>query len=430
MSETSTRPSCSALAPDQHSLLRVRETIAAHFPNLWPAVEVGLSTCATLLLKDNANPVALIYVGPASAGKTTIASMFEGAKVKGELLCYRTDNFTTAAFVSHSAKATKKELQKIDLLPRIKDKVLLTPELATIFRGKPDDLAVRFSILTRVLDGQGLTTDSGTHGQRGYTGDCLFAWIGCTTPLSSSVWRVMGQLGSRLFFLVMDAVAEPTLDDLVRAINQPVSYQDSLKACQGAVHSFIDPLFTQQGGVRKVEWNAENNPPEVLEGIAQCASLLAIMRTPDDRQEGKPPQHESPYRANAVLYNLARGRALVYGRTQLSGDDLPMIAQVTLSSMPAERRAALVAMAGSNGEPLTVQQVKDATGKSPHTVEDLMKELEWLGIMKFEKESTGKASHLSARPEWAWAVSGDFAALLLEASTWQKSGGESLVAMD
>ncbi len=32
MSETSTRPSCSALAPEQDSLLRVRQTIAAHFP--------------------------------------------------------------------------------------------------------------------------------------------------------------------------------------------------------------------------------------------------------------------------------------------------------------------------------------------------------------------------------------------------------------
>ena len=234
------------------NLEETREIVSREFPYLWPAVEAGLATCATLLLKDNANPVALIYVGPASAGKTTVASMFEGATVKGKVLCYRTDNFTPAAFVSHSAKATKKQLQEIDLLPRIRDKVLLTPELATIFRGKPDDLAVRFSIITRVLDGQGLTTDSGTHGQRGYTGDCLFAWIGCTTPFSSSVWRVMGQLGSRLFFLVMDTVADPTVDDLVQANNQAVPYRDSLRACREAVHSFLDSLFTQQGGVREV----------------------------------------------------------------------------------------------------------------------------------------------------------------------------------
>ncbi len=309
-------------------------------------------------------------------------------------------------------------------MPKIKHKLLLTPDLSTIFRGKEHELADRFSIIGRVLDGQGLTTDSGTHGQRGYQGDHLFAWIGCTTPLSPSVWRIMAQLGSRLFFLVMDAAAEPTRDDLVQAINQPVSYRDSLKACQGAVHLFLDSLFTQQGGVREVEWNAENNPPEVLEGIAQCASLLAIMRTHDDRWEGKPPQHESPHRANAVLYNLARGRALVYGRTELSPDDLPMIVQVTLSSMPAERRAVLVAMAWNNGEPLTVTQVMEVTRvKAPHTAEGYMEELDWLGIMKFEKQGVGKPSQLSIRPEWAWCMAKDFAPLLLGDGNLAKIGG-------
>ena len=61
----------------------VRGVISGYFPHLWPAVEAGLFTCATLLLSDNANPVALIYVGPPSAGKTTVVSMFEGATFEG-----------------------------------------------------------------------------------------------------------------------------------------------------------------------------------------------------------------------------------------------------------------------------------------------------------------------------------------------------------
>ena len=38
----------------------VQEIVSAHFLELWPAVEAGLATCATLLLSDNVNPVALI----------------------------------------------------------------------------------------------------------------------------------------------------------------------------------------------------------------------------------------------------------------------------------------------------------------------------------------------------------------------------------
>ena len=49
-----------AATPD---ITALRKTIESHFPELWPAVSVGLATCATLLLAENANSTALIYVG-------------------------------------------------------------------------------------------------------------------------------------------------------------------------------------------------------------------------------------------------------------------------------------------------------------------------------------------------------------------------------
>jgi hypothetical protein len=226
--------------PSAMSVDTVRGVISGYFPHLWPAVEAGLSTCATLLLADNVNPVALIYVGAPSAGKTTVITMFEGATANGQELCYRSDKFTTASFVSQAAKVAEQDLSKVDLLPRIRHKVLLTPELSTIFRGKQDELAERFSTLTRILDGQGYTTDSGTHGQRGYTGDYLFAWLGATTPFDPIVWKVMAQLGSRMFFLVMDAAAEPTVQDLVSANLQPVVYEEGISQCRAVIHPFLD----------------------------------------------------------------------------------------------------------------------------------------------------------------------------------------------
>lgn len=101
------------------SVENVKRAITEHFPNLWPAVEAGLSTCATLLLADSVNPVALVLVGPSSAGKTTVAAMFDGATAQGEPICYRSDKFTPAAFVSQSAQATEEKLKKVDLLPQL-----------------------------------------------------------------------------------------------------------------------------------------------------------------------------------------------------------------------------------------------------------------------------------------------------------------------
>lgn len=392
----------------------VRGVISGYFPHLWPAVEAGLATCATLLLSDNANPVALIYVGPPSAGKTTVVSMFEGATANGQELCYRSDKFTTASFVSQAAKVADQDLSKVDLLPRIKHKVLLTPELSTIFRGRQDELAERFSTITRILDGQGYTTDSGTHGQRGYTGDYLFAWLGATTPFDPMVWKVMAQLGSRMFFLVMDAAAEPTIENLVSANLQPVAYEASIHKCRAVIHPFLDALFTSHGGIRGVHWKPEANPPDVLTGIAQYATLLAVLRTPYEK--GNTNEPESPHRANAVLYNLARGHALICGRTRLAMEDLPTVAQITLSSIPFRRRAVLQLMAEQGGNPVTVSQVEKATKVTRHTAEEIMREMEALGLMDVQHEGVGKPALLVMKDEWAWCMKEGFRALLLGAS--------------
>ena len=60
----------------------VRAIVEHNFPDLWPAVDLGLSTAATLLLAENTNPTAVIYVGGPSTGKTTVATMFDGAMIE------------------------------------------------------------------------------------------------------------------------------------------------------------------------------------------------------------------------------------------------------------------------------------------------------------------------------------------------------------
>src|SRR5262249_16803382 len=150
---------------------------------------------------------------------------------------YRSDKFTPRAFVSHVANVSRKELAKIDLLPRIKHRVLITPELAPTFRQRQDDLRETFAILTAVLDGRGYTSDSGTQGRRGYTGDYLFGWLGATTPLPADVWDVMAQLGSRLLFYEMPDV-EVDADQLDQAlIGTP--YRDRVETCRLATSEFL-----------------------------------------------------------------------------------------------------------------------------------------------------------------------------------------------
>jgi hypothetical protein len=312
-----------------------------------------------LLLDDIKNCTALIYVGSPSAGKTTIAEMFTGVKE----LVYVSDDFTSASFVSGAAQKTADELSKIDLLPKIKHKVLITPELASIFRGKETDLLQKFSIITRVLDGDGLWRDSGTQGGRGYRGDYTFAWLGCTTPFDRTVWKVMNQLGSRLFFLVLETEGAEDEQSLMAELAGPTAYAFRRDECQVVVSAFITHLFKSNGGVRGVTWERALDNKEAQQWIVRAGRLLAKTRghrTGTDKEE--PISAESPKRAVQVIYNFARGHALIHGRRAVTLDDIPLIARIAASSMPTERSRVFRRLVVADHDKLTTDEVRQALG--------------------------------------------------------------------
>jgi hypothetical protein len=116
---------------------------------------------------------------------------------------------------------------------------------------------------------------------------------------------------------------------------------------------------------------------------------------------------EHPHRAFAVLNNLARGRALVYGRNSLTVEDLPMIARVTLSSMPGWCARIFKALV-TGGAPLMVADVQRLLGvKNAITARIRMERLDRTRIMAYREEGPGKAATLEFRPEYRWCVSNE-----------------------
>ncbi len=96
----------------------------------------------------------------------------------------------------HSSGLTEKQMRKVDLLPKIKNKYFLTPELAPIFAARDDDLLQVLGILTRVADGQGYESDSGVQGHRGYRGDLMFVWLGACVDIPFKVHELLGTFGT------------------------------------------------------------------------------------------------------------------------------------------------------------------------------------------------------------------------------------------
>jgi hypothetical protein len=222
---------------------------------------------------------------------------------------------------------------------------------------------------------------------------------------------MMAQLGSRMFFFVLDDAARPSIEQLVACTGNLVPYSKGVSECQTAVSKVLASVFVKYGGVRQVHWDSAMNPNQVIEGVARCATLLALLRTPMNN-EGTP-QQESPHRANAVLYNMARGHALIWGRTQLTEEDLPLVVEVTLSSILQHRRTLFLALVRDAKCRLTVAQAHVALGVSLDTARKAMEEMDWLGIAQFIEAGTGKPAYLTLDPNWSWCADNNFRPLLV-----------------
>lgn len=315
--------------------------VERNFPELTTTLEVGLSVVETLRLKDLSNPIGVNFEGPPSSEKTTAISIIDGIPS----ITFMSDNFTPHSFVSHSANASEEDLEKIDLLPKIKNKVFLVPELAPLFGKRKEDLLENLSVLTRVFDGEGLETDSGSKGHRGYKGEYLFSWIGATTPLPRHVWDVMGKLGQRFFFLKIPP--KNKTDEVLLSVIKDKDYRKKIRECKEAVHNLLKYHFGNDNKPLSVEWDKNKDDTEVYKLIVDLAKFVAKLRAPieiysersDDKEEFQ--YHmaikEEPERAINLLYAFARGHALLHNRNYLTSDDAWITILLALSSCPYER---------------------------------------------------------------------------------------------
>jgi hypothetical protein len=111
------------------------DVVKDNLPNLWHSLEFELAIQKILNIKDCTLPFAGIVLGRPSSLKTVGIELFR----KETDHTYYTDNFSAKSFVSHSMGVAKEQLQEIDMLPKIKNKLFLTPELAPTFAAKEDD---------------------------------------------------------------------------------------------------------------------------------------------------------------------------------------------------------------------------------------------------------------------------------------------------
>ncbi len=394
-----------------------RRIIKENFPDFVFPAEVAISVVAQILITEITNPFALVLVDVPSSGKTITINFFDGI----EGISYATDKFTPASFVSNASNVKKEALPEVDLLPRIRYKVLLIRDLATLFSKNEDSLNEALGLLTRVLDGEGLSTDSGVHGQRQYSGDYLFMMLAASTPIQPRVWKVMGSIGSRLFFLNMRS-REKTEAELVEQITT-LSPKEKEGVCKEATRNFLHTLWHKHSD--GIVWDKSKDESELMLIIARCAKLLAKLRgvihvyekksqSGEVSYEYRPPVIENPDRIIQLFYNLCRGHAVVCGRKQISSDNLSLIIELAIDGAPTARAKLFRGLLVNNGL-MKTSDVKKCLFCSAPTAHKEMETLEILGIASVTAESDGSVGEpekrIKLRDEFKWFLSDECRAL-------------------
>ena len=406
------------------------QEIFGQFAELLKPAEIALSVVCQLKINDIKNPFALVFVDVPSSGKTITLNMFSTL----ENLVYTTDNFTPASFVSHAANIPKKKLSEVDLLPKIKGKILIVRDLATIFGEREEDLLKNLGVLTRVLDGEGLELDSGLHGKRGYKGDYCFMLLAGSTPIPPRVWKMSGNLGSRLFFSQIRS-PEKGEGELAGQLVKSV-WLEKQHCCQEATEDFVKELF---GAFPEgVEWQKSLDPEKLLRVISRCAKLLARLRgtinvwqekwTGEEKETYSytEPIIEKPDRINQLFYNLARGHALAQGRTQIDESDLSIVIDITLDSAPRTRTNLFRLLIDNGGELLT-NQVMATLSCSHTTAHREMEALKILALVEIDEGhgTAGQEKNMALKPEFEWFLSDECKKLLNTVSKTRAAASKS-----
>lgn len=370
-------------------IAEVLAMVTRYYVGLEATVAAVLAVFGSMALAERTKPLCLILEAGSGAGKTACLQMCFPTGPESELArhVYRSDKFTPRSFVTHAANVPVKALGKMDMLPQLQDKVLLTKELAPIFRGREEEMRDTFSNLISILDGKGFTSNSGMRGKRGYERSIIFNWIGCTTPFPAATHRMMSQLGTRLLFYELPNLS-PTEDELMLyARSNGAGRAES--ECQAVVEDFLIDFFAgfPVGSVPPSDFAF---PEKLLRELVCWARFLVHGRAEvkwEKRGTNYEPisamEPEGPHKIINYFKELAYGHALIHGRSRIDESDLSLVAHVAISSIPGHLRPVVRRL--MERENIQTQEVTARCKVSVPTARHYMEELSLLGIARLRK---------------------------------------------
>lgn len=303
-------------------------------PEFWPYLQAEVILYTQLMIEQIKQPMALMLVGPPSCGKTV---SINSATICNDL-CIVSDRLSGPAYLTAATGKTEEELQRIDLLPRIRFRVHIMKDMAPVFGSNADSVRNYLGTLTIALDGQGLTADMGSQPRRELKGDYRYMMLGATTPMPKRIWDEMATLGPRILFMNV-RTADESEEQVCKSI-----WKDEKLAIQKIAHLtdlYIRTLWwlTAQadnlGNVKPCgfNWPIVDGDPEITRWLYRAGRLVAMGRASAHETDLGEWNAEKTFRAAKLMRNIAMGSAIAHdGRLVLLKEDLAPVLEIAVET--------------------------------------------------------------------------------------------------
>ena len=347
----------------------------ARFPKALKTARVCACVIKALQLKILTQPIGILVVGPPAGQKTTALRFFK--KMPSALWL---DDFSAASFVSHKSGAKEEELAENDLLPKLKDCVLIAPEFASVLEGAREQVAAKLGRLTRIMDGDGFKSASGAHGIRGYEGRHDFVFLAASVPPSQDNWDVFVRAGARFLFVnSVDGVEfEEMLDnaDYLRSIEE--------------LQDIVGNTLYHRSEIPTLDQDQKRSIFELAKWVAKLRGVVSVRGvrfndgggTERTMFQTDQPIVEAPPRLYSMFCVVAQGYAALYNKVKVDEDDLHFLYDCAMDCGRYDRVRFLFKMPTKAS---TVKELAEHLHISTATIRRKLAELSALGLVKVDE---------------------------------------------
>jgi hypothetical protein len=260
----------------------------------------------------------------------------------------------------------------------------------------------------------------------------MFTWVGAAVDIPYKVYKILHTLGPRMYFFRMK-FEEQTPEQLLQFTKEAQRFNAKREPIIDALFDYLKWFEICPIKNPRIEWDWNSDSMEALRYIAGAADLLSFLRCTaqvwdTDGTQGSEygytvSQREKPTRAITHLKNLARGHALLTGRTHITLDDIPLVVKTALDTAVIEWVSLLSLLVASNGK-LTTDQIQDSVHMSRPTVLRTMAEFEAIGLVTMSKIDTDKPGRppkmMVLNPRFDWFLTDELIKKIIPHTTPKK----------